>query len=76
MRTSPCILLVVLVGCHQEPGLSFQPSQLVGTWNSQSTLTVPTEKPITRWTFTAEYVYMVDDTLQACQPVDEYFGVH
>lgn len=70
MRNSVWMLIFLLAGCHKEPSLSVSPSQLIGTWNSPSALTLPTEKPFTRWTFTSKYVYMLTDTLKSCQPID------
>ena len=69
MRTSIWLLVFSLVGCHsKEPSLLISANQLIGTWTSRSI--AASEKAYTRWTFTSAYVYMVGDTVQACQPVD------
>lgn len=73
MKKSLGMFLLVLVGCHQEPEVSVRPGQLVGTWNSLSASASSTGKPFTRWTFDAEYVYTVDDTVKACQPVNSTY---
>lgn len=69
MRTLPaCLTVLITLGCRSnEPALSINPAQLIGTWTSQSIS--GSEKPYTRWTFESDYVYVVDDTLKKCQPV-------
>lgn len=70
MKKSLGMFLLVLVGCHQEPGASVRPGQLIGNWNSLSTSATSAEKPFAHWTFDAEYVYIIDDTVKACQPLN------
>lgn len=70
MRNIAWIVILIVVGCRKESGLSVKPSQLIGTWNSLSTLSSANEKPFVRWTFKPDYVHTLEDTSKACQPLN------
>lgn len=64
MKRLVWLLLLLVSACREKESLSITPAQLIGTWNTRSTI----GERYTRWTFDREYLYMVTDTLKVCQP--------
>ncbi|MEZ0610805.1 hypothetical protein ACAW74_20005 [Fibrella sp. WM1] len=60
------LLLLLTAACHDRPGSSIKPNQLIGTWNAPSS----TGRPYSRWTFDKDYLYIVEDTVKTCRQAE------
>lgn len=63
MKVIACILILVSLGCRNQPDISIEPNLLIGTWKARSA----TAQLPNRWTFDSTDLYMSTDTLSHCK---------